>query len=90
MLKRKLEYVREKIQKEDFDELLEVLEKGNRTRANGNPAAPMSVMACEPLVHDLLCRPHALKMWDPLGKKRLKSHSTNLLFRTFCFYNFGC
>lgn len=47
---------REKTPKEDLDELLEVLEeKGNRTRANGNPAGPMSVMACKPLGHGLLC-----------------------------------
>lgn len=29
-------------------------------------------------------------MCDPLGNKRLISCSTNLLFWTLCFYNFGC
>ena len=42
-------------QKEDIDELLEILEeKGNRIRANGNPTDPISVTAFEPLGHGLL------------------------------------
>lgn len=48
---------REKSQKGDIDESLEFLEEEeNRNRANGNPAIPMRVMACEPLGHGLLHR----------------------------------
>lgn len=56
-IKIKNEREREKSQKEDIDESLGFLEEEeNRNGANGNPAIPMRVMACEPLGHGLLHR----------------------------------